>query len=161
MKMYQIEEVKPFMAQLLLQETFDKFCVSVAEIRTIVPITIKGTMSHDWLSPEDAEKYKELEINITLKNIEKLEYIPWKLLRPVVFELIKGKQTPDFLKIQFVYYSENGDCGGLRVQFEAGTLTCLSTYTPAEFSLDRNAETFWDENCQAFLKKHEIVSAQL
>ena len=111
MKMYQIEEVKPFMAQLLLQETFDKFCVSVAEIRTIVPITIKGTMSHDWLSPEDAEKYKELE------------YIPWKLLRPVVFELIKGKQTPDFLKIQFVYYSENGDCGGLRVQFEAGTLT--------------------------------------
>ena len=149
MKMYQIEEVKPFMAQLLLQETFDKFCVSVAEIRTIVPITIKGTMSHDWLSPEDAEKYKELE------------YIPWKLLRPVVFELIKGKQTPDFLKIQFVYYSENGDCGGLRVQFEAGTLTCLSTYTPAEFSLDRNAETFWDENCQAFLKKHEIVSTQL
>ena len=147
MKMYQIEEVKPFMAQLLLQETFDKFCV--AEIRTIVPITIKGTMSHDWLSPEDAEKYKELE------------YIPWKLLRPVVFELIKGKQTPDFLKIQFVYYSENGDCGGLRVQFEAGTLTCLSTYTPAEFSLDRNAETFWDENCQAFLKKHEIVSTQL
>ena len=119
MKMYQIEEVKPFMAQLLLQEIFDKFCVSVAEIRTIVPITIKGTMSHDWLSPEDAEKYKELE------------YIPWKLLRPVVFELIKGKQTPDFLKIQFVYYSENGDCGGLRVQFEAGTLTCLSTYTPA------------------------------
>ena len=149
MKMYQIEEVKPFMAQLLLQETFDKFCVSVAEIRTIVPITIKGTMSHDWLSPEDAEKYKELE------------YIPWKLLRPVVFELIKGKQTPDFLKIQFVYYSENGDCGGLRVQFEAGTLICLSTYTPAEFSLDRNAETFWDENCQAFLKKHEIVSTQL
>lgn len=149
MKMYQIEEVKPFMAQLLLQETFDKFCVSVAETRTIVPITIKGTMSHDWLSPEDAEKYKELE------------YIPWKLLRPVVFELIKGKQTPDFLKIQFVYYSENGDCGGLRVQFEAGTLTCLSTYTPAEFSLDRNAETFWDENCQAFLKKHEIVSTQL
>ena len=149
MKMYQIEEVKPFMAQLLLQETFDKFCVSVAEIRTIVPITIKGTMSHDWLSPEDAEKYKELE------------YIPWKLLRPVVFELIKGKQTPDFLKIQFVYYSENGDCGGLRVQFEAGTLTCLSTYTPTEFSLDRNAETFWDENCQAFLKKHEIVSTQL
>ena len=149
MKMYQIEEVKPFMAQLLLQETFDKFCVSVAEIRTIVPITIKGTMSHDWLSPEDAEKYKELE------------YIPWKLLRPVVFELIKGKQTPDFLKIQFVYYSENGDCGALRVQFEAGTLTCLSTYTPAEFSLDRNAETFWDENCQAFLKKHEIVSTQL
>lgn len=149
MKMYQIEEVKPFMAQLLLQETFDKFCVSVAEIRTIVPITIKGTMSHDWLSPEDAEKYKELE------------YIPWKLLRPVFFELIKGKQTPDFLKIQFVYYSENGDCGGLRVQFEAGTLTCLSTYTPAEFSLDRNAETFWDENCQAFLKKHEIVSTQL
>ncbi len=113
MKMYQIEEVKPFMAQLLLQETFDKFCVSVAEIRTIV------------------------------------------------LELIKGKQTPDFLKIQFVYYSENGDCGGLRVQFEAGTLTCLSTYTPAEFSLDRNAETFWDENCQAFLKKHEIVSTQL
>lgn len=149
MKMYQIEEVKPFMAQLLLQETFDKFCVSVAEIRTIVPITIKGTMSHDWLSPEDAEKYKELE------------YIPWKLLRPVVFELIKGKQTPDFLKIQFVYYSENGDCGGLRVQFEAGTLTCLSTYTAGGFSLDRNAETFWDENCQAFLKKHEIVSTQL
>ncbi|MGN1206356.1 MAG: DUF5721 family protein [Eubacterium sp.] len=149
MKMYQIEEVKKFMSQLLLQETFDKFCVSIAEIRTIVPITIKGTMSRDWLSPEDAEKYKDLE------------YIPWKLLRPVVFELIKGKQTPDFLKIQFVYYNENRDCGGLRIQFESGMLTWLSTYTPAEFSLDRNAETLWDENCESFLKKHSIVSTQL
>ena len=86
MKMYQIEEVKPFMAQLLLQETFDKFCVSVAEIRTIVPITIKGTMSHDWLSPEDAEKYKELE------------YIPWKLLRPVVFELYQRQTDAGFFE---------------------------------------------------------------
>ena len=56
MKMYEIEDVKPFMGQLLLQETFDKFCVSMAEIRTLVSIRFQGNLCHEWLLPEEAEK---------------------------------------------------------------------------------------------------------
>ena len=149
MKMYEIEDVKPFMGQLLLQETFDKFCVSMAEIRTLVSIRFQGNLRHEWLLPEEAEKYQSFE------------YVPWKLLRPIVFDLVKGKQTPEFMKIQFVHYRENGDCGGLRIQYEAGKLSCLSSYTSAEFSLERNQEIIWDENCLKFLSKHGIVSTQL
>ena len=86
--------------------------------------------------------------------------MPLKLFRPTAFSLIRGKQTPTMLRIQFVHYMENGDCGGLRVQFENRELTCMSSYTAAEFTLDKRAELLWDENCSHFLKKNNILSTE-
>lgn len=149
MKMYKIEDVKEFMGLLFLKGIFDKFCVGSMELKTLVPISIKGTLMADWLSEEDKETYGNCE------------YVPWHLLRPVAFSLIKGKQTPQLLRINFVHYMENGDCGGLRVQYEKNELICISSYTPANFSLDKSREQVWDDKCSEFLTKNQIVSTQL
>lgn len=146
MKLYKIEEVKEFMELLFYKEIFDKFCVSDMELKTMVTFSVHGRMVTEWLEEEDRERYSAFE------------YVPWRLLRPVAFSLIRGKQTPCFLRIQFVHYMENGDHGGLRIQFEKGELTCMSSYTAAQFSMDKSSEQVWDENCWEFLKKNGVVS---
>ena len=89
------------------------------------------------------------------------EYVPWKLLRPLAFSLIKGEQTPQLLRIQFVHYMNNGDCGGLRIQYENNELHCISSYTPANFTLDKSSEQMWDDQCSEFFHKNRIVSTRL
>lgn len=149
MQIYKIEDVREFMAVLFLKENFDKFCVGTMEIKTLVFISVKGNLLTEWLTEEEKEVYGSRE------------YVPWKLLRPLAFSLIKGEQTPQLLRIQFVHYMNNGDCGGLRVQYEKKELHCISSYTPANFTLDKSSEQLWDEQCSEFLHKNGIVSTRL
>lgn len=149
MQIYKIEDVREFMAVLFLKENFDKFCVGTMEIKTFVSITVKGNLLADWLSEEEKEIYGSRE------------YVPWKLLRPLAFSMIKGEQTPRLLRIQFVHYMNNGDCGGLRIQYENNELHCISSYTPANFILDKSSEQIWDDQCVEFFHKNEIVSTRL
>lgn len=140
MKMFEVEEIKEFMKQLFLSEAFDKFCVAQVEIKTFVSFEIKGNLLTDWLSEEEKEIYGAYT------------YVPWKLLRETAFSLIRGKQTPEVMRIQFVHYKENGDCGGIRIQYEKGELYYISSYTTAQFSLDKSEEIMWDEHCEKFLR---------
>lgn len=149
MKLYRIEDVKEFMELLFLKDIFDKFCVGSMELKTFVSISVKGNLLSGWLDAEEQEK------------CEKLAYVPWRLFQPTAFSLIRGKQTPKMLRIQFVHYMENGDCGGLRVQYENNELTCMSSYTLADFSLDKGPEQLWDENCAKFFKKNNIVAEEV
>lgn len=146
MKMCKIEDIKECMEHLFLKETFDKFCVSSMELKTLVSISIQGNFLKDWLDTGDRALYEGMDL------------VPWKLLRPIAFSLIRGRQTPKMLRIQFAHYMENGDCGGLRLQYENGELVCISSYTTATFTMDKSREQIWDENCIRFLKKNQIVS---
>ena len=149
MKVFKIEDVKEFMQLLFLKENFDKFCLGGMELKTLVSFAIKGNLCTDWLDGVDKEKYGHME------------YVPWKLLRPVAFSMIRGKQSPSMMRINFVHYMEDGGCGGLRVQYENGQLACISSYTAAHFSLDKSEEQLWDENCKRFLQKNNIVVSEV
>ena len=149
MQIYKIDDVREFMAVLFLKENFDKFCVGTMEIKTFVSISVKGNLLTEWLTEEEKEVYGSRE------------YVPWKLLRPLAFSLIKGEQTPQLLRIQFVHYTNNGDCGGLRIQYENNELHCISSYTPANFTLDKSSEQLWDDQCSEFFQKNRIVSTRL
>lgn len=149
MKAYKIEDVKQFMEMLFLKNAFNKFLVGNVEIKTLTSITIKGNMNHEWLDDNDSEIYKDSE------------YVPWKLLQPTVFSLIRGTKSPDILRINFMHYMENGDCGGLRIQFENNELLCISSFTNQTFSMDKGNEQMWDENCLSFLKKNNVVCYEI
>lgn len=149
MQIFKIDNVKEFMAALFLKEKFDKFCVGTMEIKTFVSISVKGNLWRDWLTEEEKETFGDGE------------FVPWKLLRPLAFSMIKGEQTPQLLRIQFVHYMNNGDCGGLRIQYEKKVLHCISSYTPANFTLDKSGEQLWDDQCSEFFYKNGIVSTRL
>ena len=78
MKVFKIEDVKEFMQLLFLKENFDKFCLGGMELKTLVSFAIKGNLCADWLDGVDKEKYGHME------------YVPWKLFRPLAFSTIRG-----------------------------------------------------------------------
>lgn len=149
MNLFKIEDVRRFTECLFLTETFDKFCVADMEVRTLVSISIRGNMAREWLSGEEQELYGGLE------------YVPWKLLRPTAFALIRGKRTPRMMRVNFVHRMENGDLGGFRIQYEKDEMICMSSYTPANFTPDKSGEQLWDEKCSDFLRKNKIISTRI
>lgn len=134
-----VEKIKEFMAKVLTGEMFDKFHVAGCEITTFVTFQTDGRYHEDWF---DTEK----------KNGDKSGQVLWRNLRPVVFDLIRGKKTPEVFKVEFCHYLKNGDVGSLRIQFERGELFLYSGYMQKEFSLDKEAQRSWDESCRSFLK---------
>ena len=65
------------------------------------------------------------------------------------------------MNLDFCHYMKDGDVGSLRVQFENNQLLLFTGYMQKEFSLDKQKQTKWDENCLSFIQKHKIVSTQL
>ena len=80
-----VENKKQFMSMLLKDDTFDKFLVRSISLRTSVTYDIDCTLNKDWFDSEESE------------NLEK--YSSWADMRPIVFNLIKGKRLPGYMKI--------------------------------------------------------------
>ena len=88
---YQIQDLKDFMKKLLLTETFDAFLLSEASVTTYAAFHLDGSIHPDYFSTDEAE---------TLTT-EQCGYVLWKRVRPLFFELMKGKNTP--LSFQIVF----------------------------------------------------------
>ena len=72
---------KDFMAKLLVSDVFDIFRLQEASLITSVTYNINGRLHPDFFSPEERENLTE-------------EFISWAEMRPKLFELIKGRNTP-------------------------------------------------------------------
>ena len=79
-----ITNVKKFMGKLLTGEDFDSFLLEEASIRTYNTFIIDGHQNRDFYSTEEWED----------KQIRPYDFSCWKAMRPICFELIKGKHTP-------------------------------------------------------------------
>jgi len=143
-----IEKVKEFMGLLLTGDMFDKFRVSSCEVTTFVTLQTDGKRNDDWYDSDEREE-------------DASGLVSWQQLKPVVFSLIKGTKTPEKMKIDFCHYMENGDVGSIRMQFEKGDLMVYTGYMQREFSLDKDRQQAWDENCINFIKKNNIASTQV
>lgn len=79
MESFNVKDVKRFMAKLLLHEDFDQYEVQEAEIVTDIVFKIDGHVQKSFYSEEE---YEELGCPLLIK---------WKKLRPICYEIIKGK----------------------------------------------------------------------
>ncbi len=148
MKSVKIESVKEFMSVLLSADTFDDFFVMDAEIRTFITTKINGSLHKDWMEENEGDGDEEKQ--------KKNGFVSWKQVRPIVYDLVKGKKTPSALVINFIKWMGNGDKGVLRVQYINGELNLISAYQAAEFSLNKEAEAMWDERCAEWLTKEKV-----
>lgn len=139
----QIENIKKFMVELFQGEMFDRFRVGECEVLTFVRFTTDGRRNEAWYDTEE-------------KSLDDTGLVGWKELKPIVFELIKGKKVPEKMCIDFCHYMPSGDMGSIRVQYENGVLHMFSGYMQKEFSMDRSGQYSWDEKCRGFIKKHAI-----
>ena len=86
MKIFKINDVKGFMKLFLNSAAFDDFQLVELTIKKYTTIIIDGHANEDF--------YKNDE-NYTLRGNE---YASWAELRPLCMELIKGRNTPLYMK---------------------------------------------------------------
>lgn len=159
-----IEEVKKFMGLLLNSETFDGFLIKGAEIRTATAFSVDGRLNPSFFD-EKPEK----------------QYAYYKDIRPVIFELIKGKRTP--LGINIVLIKDDGPNAAygrtdaadtapaaagperhagespissrfLNIRFEKGELMLSTGVSYESFTLSKAGEYEWDEEVKELIKKY-------
>lgn len=156
-----ILDEKTFMSKLLVSDTFDKFLLLEAIIGTYSTFSIDGRLNKEFYledSEEDSE-YKD-------------ELAAWGRVKPICYEIIKGKQLPVSFKIvlqlskknieKFLNQTETGfrkeEVNGLflNIYFDRKELKCITGTSIKTFSLDRSIEYEWDRMVRKFFNKNYI-----
>lgn len=156
-----VEDVRTFTSKLFVKEDLDRFLVREIEIVTYNRFTIDGHIRQGYFGEEELEEGK----------IE--EFSSWKMLRPLCFNLIKGKKLPGSFHIVLQLTPGDVDrfagiCGAgipgsqiqglyLNIRYEEGSMYCVTGTSLNVFTLDKTLETEWDKAVERFMKDHEVV----
>lgn len=162
-----ILDIKEFMNLFLRTDTFDSFLLVEGSITTYMAFLLDGHAIADFFSPED-EAYG---------IVSQEKYIPFSLVRPVCFDIIKGKRTPSSFKFVFQLSSASqeraigsahskfspADISGmyLNLKYQNQTLLCTTGVSYHIFSMDKSLEYAWDEMVKRFFKKRQIAFESL
>lgn len=155
-----IVDVKSFMNSLLLQNVFDNFLLSELDIVTFNQFTIHGALNRSWFDDEEKE-----QLNGRM-------YSTWSEMKPIAFQLFKGKKVPASFKIVLVLSSENTskvlEKSGVgidqstlsslivNIRYENGILHLITGVAMKVFTMDKTLEHEWDSNMKQFLKHYQI-----
>lgn len=153
-----LDNIKEFMSHLFIKDTFDSFLCREISIDTFVPFRIEGTILTDFLNDIEKEELKDCS------------YVPWSMLKPYCFNIIKGSRTPLSLKAVFAapdtsiagFVNKNGlnispdMISGLylNIRYENKSLNIITGTSLAAFTLDRTVEQAWDEAVTHFINSH-------
>lgn len=160
-----ISDVKDFMNQLLVKDTFDTLLLCEATLRTATTLSISGKLNMDFFDTAEQEV-------MTDKT-----YAAWRILRPLFFEAVKGTKTPSSFKIIFMLPKRNQDALVLRhnlpispddiaglyfnLYFDDGILRITSGLSMRIFTTDKCLEQIWDDSLMGFLGEHHIHIDQI
>jgi hypothetical protein len=148
----EIKTTKSFMNSLLVSPQFEDFLVEEVTITTFNTFNIDGHIVRDFYTSEELEN-----IEATGRS---LEFSSWKDIRPICFDLIKGKKTPVSFKIVLLASNKliekiaaNPECGvaanlirslALNIRYEGGKVTCITGTSFTTFVMDKSVEKLWD-----------------
>lgn len=153
------------MVSLLKGTEFDEFLLHEAMVKMKTDYKFDGFVNKAFDDPEDKEGIEKKE------NASK--YVSWSEIKPIVFELIKGKKTPLSFTISLLLPTEAknnllenaGDKEDsienidflLQVKFDRENGGHIITgVSRRSFSLDRSAEREWDGYASKMLTEKGI-----
>ncbi len=154
----QIKNTKQFMSALLASEAFDGFLLDSAELKTANTYTIDGHVNKDFFGEDDKPEY---------------DLSSWKSMRPVCYELIKGKHTPVSFKFilcltpdkkeELLEASLSAVVSSLVfiIKFAGGHITITTGAALAGFTLDKSYDKIWDEYMKRFLDSANLEYEEL
>lgn len=162
MKAFYMKDQKHFMNQLLKSELFDHFLLAEATIHGAVSYQIDGRVNRDFY---DADELAAI-------TADGSEYLPFSYLRPVFFELIRGRHTPLYLKFVFLLSPSNAkktilssdtgfgpdDISGifLNLTFRDGQMVLTTGVSYRTFTTDHSFDIAWDTLAARFLTNHGL-----
>lgn len=163
----QITDLGTFMNSLLKGTMFDHFLLQEADITQAVSYTIDGAFNKDYYSEEELE-----EMDLT-----DVSFLPFSYIRPVCFELLKGKKKPVYFKFLFLlspknqastiarsgssFNSEDISAMYLNLTYKNNILTCTTGISYKLFSLDKTLEQEWDRLVKIFFRQNKIEVEQV
>ncbi len=155
----EIKITKNFMNALLVSEQFDTFLVEEVSITTFNTFQIDGHIVKDFYTNEEIEAAGgALPV-----------FSGWKDIRPVCFQLIKGKKTPVSFRVilhaspaLIEQIAGQPDCGvdaslirslALNIRYDKGRVTCVTGTAFTTFIMDKSVDTLWDQYIRSFLAR--------
>lgn len=157
-----ITNVKHFMNQFLAGDAFDSFLLEQASISTYNTFTIDGRENRAFYTSEEWDD----------GETRPYEFTQWKKIRPVCFDLIKGKRTPTafhFVLHLIPEYTasllEKGDTAVtpdqvkafvLNIKYDGTSLTLITGTAFHTFLMDKTPDALWDRAVRQFLSKRQI-----
>ena len=149
-----ITDTRDFMKKLLTQDLFDTFLFSEGTVTTFTTFTIDGTWHPDYFEEQ------------------KVDSLTWGLIRPVFFDLIKGKHTPASFRIVLRLSGSNTESllasSGLPMEasqiaglflnlnYQNNTVTCTTGTSLRIFTLDKALDRVWDDMVMKFFSSRQI-----
>lgn len=142
------------MTRLLTKEDFDDFLCESARIVTAVSHEINGRIHREFFPSEEREQITEA-------------FISWQELRPICYQIIKGRNTP--LSFNIVLHGSSSavskviadedttlkesDISSLiiSIRYDGSEISCVSAASLNIFSMDKSAEHTWDRHVAALL----------
>lgn len=163
----QISSMKQFMSSLLAQDTFDLFLLEEATIVGACTYQIDGSVRKEFYGDDEPDTYPT----------GPYDFVTWKSMRGLIFDLIKGKHTPLSFKIVLHLMPEHVASilsGGastvspeqvkafvLTIRYD-GSKTLLTTGTAFHtFLMDKEPDILWDNALLKYLNKKEIACETL
>lgn len=157
MNAFSIENTKNFMSQLLIGDVFDSFLLEEASITTYNTFTINGRIVPEY--------FDDFEIGGD-------EFSSWKDIKPMCFDLIKGKMLPVSFHFILQLKSEEiekilrlGSCKTsvkdiksftLNIKYVNHEITLITATSFNTFIMDKNPDILWDQYIEKFLKSHSL-----
>ncbi len=175
MVLIEIKDIKQLMNKLLIEEAFDKFLLSKANIVSSNTFIIDGHINKSFFTNEELENMRyesEQQGRIFSETMTRFE-----ILKPTCLALIKGKKTPVSFKFSFYLADENiekflknsnlsltrNDIAGLtlNLKYAEQKLTLTTSTSLKIFTPDKSIDKHWDLMVKRFLESNNIAYEEL
>lgn len=155
-----IADMGDFTKKLLINDTFDAFLLSRAQIVTGTTLTLDGRLNAAYF---DTPERKEAAIPA---------YASWNECKTLAFNRIRGRRLP--LSFQFVLMANHAmkaalcaqvntlqpeqiDGLFLNISYNGTDITCTTGISLHIFTLDKTAEHLWDDAVERFFREQQIA----
>ncbi|MBR3833918.1 MAG: hypothetical protein IKJ73_06345 [Lachnospiraceae bacterium] len=154
MKSFEVEDIKNYMNQLLVNERFDSFYLYEARVKGALDYFVGGKLNMEYYDEDEKNEFDDSE------------YISWSKVKQIIYDLMKGKKLPINFKIILMFNRDNikrliemnnlpvkaDDVGALfyNIHFEAGQLNVTTGTSLKVFTLDKRLEQLWDETVEKY-----------
>ena len=158
MRSFTIKDQKTFTTLLFTGTIFDSFLLCEADFKTSQTLHIDGHICREYYD----------DIN----EIPEDEFCTWGHVKPICFQVIKGRRLPVYFKLVLSLSAENQkntvaasglsinaeDVEGmyLNIHYKDGTLFCTSGISLTTFSMDRELPGYWDKLVAKFFDQNGI-----
>ncbi|MFI3176116.1 MAG: DUF5721 family protein [Eubacteriales bacterium] len=152
----QITDNKQFMSALLTTSAFDTFLLKEAQITTSISHLIDGHLRTTTEEDTPCESY-----------------ISFEKVRTVLYDIIKGKKAPEVFKLilhvnhstlhalldksQIDLPDHTIKSFVLTIKYENQHITLVTGTAYHTFTLDKSADSLWDQSLIRFLDYHHIA----